>query len=78
MFLKELTMRTLIFAAAAATFALGACAEAPNEEQSDMMEDQADAVDDMAEDMPTEAGEDMMEDKADAIDEAADEVDTIG
>lgn len=74
-------MRKIILTAtaAAATMALAACGpEAPNEQQSDMMEDQADAVDDMAEDQPTEAQEDAMEDKADAIDEAADEVDTVG
>lgn len=72
--------KTILTAAlAAATISLAACGpEAPNEQQSDMMEDQADAVDDMAEDQPTEAQEDAMEDKADAIDEAADEVDTVG
>lgn len=69
----------LTAAIAAATISLAACGpEAPNEQQSDMMEDQADAVDEMADEAPTEAQEEALEDKADAIDEAADEVDTVG
>ncbi|MCK0098154.1 hypothetical protein MWU38_02055 [Qipengyuania sp. S6317L1] len=64
---------------AAASLSLVACGpEAANEQQSDMLEDKADAVDDMAEEAPTEAQEDAIEDEADAIDDMADEVDTVG
>jgi HAMP domain-containing protein len=69
---------TLTAAVAATALGLAACAEAPNEEQSDMLEDRADAVDDMAEDAPTEAQEDAIEDRADEIDDTADEIDTVG
>ena len=73
-------MRKIIAATVAASaLALTACGpEAANEQQSDMLEDKADAVDDMAEDAPTEAQEDAIEDEADAIDEQAEEVDTVG
>ena len=73
-------MRKIFAATAAATaLTLAACGpESPAEQQSDMLEDQADAVDDMAEEAPTEAQEDAIEDEADAIDEMADEVDTVG
>lgn len=73
-------MRKIFAATAAATaLTLAACGpEAPNEQASDMLEDKADAVDDMAEDAPTEAQEDAIEDKADAIDEQAEEIDTVG
>tara|TARA_B100000678_G_scaffold259282_1_gene239417 strand:- start:877 stop:1134 length:258 start_codon:yes stop_codon:yes gene_type:complete len=67
-----------LFAALPAALAISACAESPQEEQADQIEESADAradeIDAMAEDMPTEAQEDAMEDRADAVDEAGDEM----
>jgi len=73
-------MRKIFVAAtAAASLSLVACGpESPAEQESDMLEDKADAVDDMAEEAPTEAQEDAIEDKADEIDDMAEEVDTVG
>ncbi|RGP41166.1 hypothetical protein BPTFM16_01462 [Altererythrobacter insulae] len=73
-------MRKIFAATAAATaLTLAACGpEAPNEQESDMLEDKADAVDDMADEATSEATEEALEAEADAIDEMADEVDTVG